>query len=43
VSLAGTSAYCAGGPTPWVTWLTCEETGEVIDGVKHGYVYEVDP
>jgi len=33
VSLACTSANCAGGPTPRGTWLTCEETDEVIDGV----------
>ena len=53
VSLSGTQMNCAGGPTPWESWLTCEETinggdvGPDFTGVpntglrKHGYVFEV--
>lgn len=26
VSLSGTLVNCAGGPTPWKSWITCEET-----------------
>ena len=26
LSLAGTSRNCAGGMTPWNSWITCEET-----------------
>lgn len=28
LSLAGTSRNCAGDPTPWKSWLSCEETVE---------------
>jgi secreted PhoX family phosphatase len=39
-SLSGTITNCAGGPTPWGSWLTCEETNS-FHTFPHGYVFEV--
>lgn len=47
MSLAGTIRNCAGGITPWNSWLSCEEStvrSEAYDGTAekdHGYVFEV--
>lgn len=51
-SITGTSRNCAGGRTPWGTWITCEETvtgpgskdkqGNILAFDKpHGWAFEV--
>ncbi|MEM1322553.1 MAG: alkaline phosphatase PhoX [Bacteroidota bacterium] len=44
LSLAGTYRNCAGGITPWNSWLTCEEDTTLKKGTiekDHGFVFEV--
>lgn len=53
VSLNGTQMNCAGGRTPWGSWITCEETvnGDDVSAdftgapntglLAHGYIFEV--
>jgi secreted PhoX family phosphatase len=44
LSLAGTIRNCAGGPTPWGSWITCEETNTRKGGPverDHGFNFEV--
>ena len=44
LSLTGTLRNCAGGPTPWSSWITCEETvvgagGNLVR--DHGWCFDV--
>lgn len=47
LSLIGTVRNCAGGITPWNSWITCEESTLVKGGEKgmlekdHGYNFEI--
>lgn len=50
LSLAGTMRNCAGGPTPWQTWISCEESVQKAEDnpeldlyfeKNHGYNFEV--
>ncbi|MDT3671624.1 MAG: DUF839 domain-containing protein [Aromatoleum sp.] len=45
-SISGTIRNCAGGPTPWNSWITCEETTNGLHtrpeySKQHGYCFDV--
>jgi secreted PhoX family phosphatase len=42
-SLSGTIRNCAGGVTPWKSWISCEETFSTTAGgtYRHGYCFDV--
>lgn len=45
-SISGTIRNCAGGPTPWNSWITCEETTNGLHTnaaytKQHGYCFDV--
>ena len=44
LSLVGTLRNCAGGPTPWNSWISCEEVVMGVGGPckkDHGWCFEV--
>jgi len=43
VSLNGTTFNCAGGASPWGTWITCEETPNGVDQQRSFLVGPGDP
>ena len=38
LSLVGTLINCAGGPTPWGSWISCEETVNKVGGDRKSVV-----
>lgn len=43
ISSSGTNRNCAGGVTPWGTWITVEENLSTNGIYTHGWAFEVDP